>query len=418
MKNIAIVLNCLFVVASLLAQYKDPVIDRSNHSVQSYSEDAHYTFVKADFVGIIKATGYDGWYRHWFINTKEYKWGADIHRYKAEVVLPLKGTTKGKDIIICIDIDPVVEEPEDKYTRLPLNFEFDYPIGKLFLVYLYHPREDKTIESGSSRSYRITLKSVDDFYMPAAARDGYNLFPLPDCEYTIEGNTSVEKAAMILTQAFEKDGFIGHAASITRFSPGFMMRDGKRFMYPLDGESPEFYDFYSEKIEPRLLKKAGENLIYRLYILAMSVNIGKEERRLEYESLLWQIDETYPDPDAEIGLPVIFKHENRHSFIMLLANARLAYLRGYAIERMIADDNFPDIKVHKSQVIKMLDDPNKRVRTKAIRYLTFTVKDPNQPKPIFKGMDSVENEQEIIEYWKGKGDGKFFYPSTGNAVLP
>lgn len=150
-------------------------------------------------------------------------------------------------------------------------------------------------------------------------------------------------------------------------------------------------------------QKAGENLLDRIHVFAISLSIGKGERRPEYESLLWQIDETYPDPDADIGFPLLFKHQDREAFIMLFANARLAFLRRAAIIYMDTDDSISETKVYKSQVIKMLDDPNKKVRTQAIRYLSFNVKDPNAPKPKFKGTDTVDNEQEVIQYWKGKG---------------
>jgi hypothetical protein len=401
MKHLIVLLMSLFSMSVLFAQEQEPPPNRSKHSVQSYDSDGNYTFSKSDFVGIIKANGYEGWHRHWFIYSEDYKWGADIHRYKAEVVLTLKGNPKSKDIIICIDVDPPSADAD--FSGPPLNMQHDFPEGKQFLVYLYHPREDKTIESGASRSYRIALKSTDDFYMPAAARYGYNLFPLPDGEYKVEGSTSVEKATAILTQAYEKKGNIMLAWSITKFCPRFSMRDGRRVMHPPDGESPEFYDFYSEKLEPRLLKKAGENLIDRIHILAISLSIGKEERRPEYESLLWQIDETYPDPDAKLSIPLDWTIENKNTFYMRLANARLATLRRAAIYQMSLDDSTSENKVYKSQVIKMLDDPNQKVRTQAIRYLSFTVKDPDAPKPKFKGSDTVENEQEIIQYWKNKG---------------
>ncbi len=389
----------LLIMLSLFATFcysQDEVYNRVGEiTVHGYG---NFTFINANFIGVIKAKGYDGWHRHWFDEV----YSSDIHRYKAEVVLTFKGEPKSKDIIFCVETETPYGAAYDR--EPPLRVETDYQDGKLYLVYLYLPNEDQSIESAINTKLRIKLQSKDHYYMSSyGLGNKSNLIPLPDGDYEEEGNTPVEKAAAILTQAYEKEGNIIHAWSIIKNSPTFSIRDGKRIMHPPDGENPEFYDFYSNKLEPRLLKKAGENLIDRIRILAMSLSIGKEERRPEYESLLWQIDETYPDPDADISFPLLFKPQDKDSFIMLFANARLAFLRQAAIGYMDGDDLISETKVYKSQVIKMLDDPNKRVRTQAIRYLSFNVKDPDAPKPKFTWDGNVENEQEIIQYWKGKG---------------
>ncbi len=388
----------LLAILSLFGTFcysQDEVYNRTGEiTVHGYG---HFTFINADFIGVIKAKGYDGWHRHWFDEI----YSSDIHRYKAEAVLTFKGEPKSKDIIFCVETETPYGAAYDR--EPPLRVETDYQDGKLYLVYLYLPKEDKSIESAINTKLRINLQSKDHYYMSSnGLGNKSNLIPLPDGKYEEEGTTATEKAAAILTQAYEKGGGIIHAWSIIKNSPTFSIRDGKRIMHPPDGESHEFYDFYSEKIEPRLLIKAGDNLLDRIHILAMSIGIGKEERRPEYESLLWQIDETYPDPDADINLPLLFKPEDKSSYIMLFANARLAFLRRVAISYMDSNDLGSETKVYKSQIIKMLDDPNKKVRTQAVRYLSFNLKGPEAPKPKFTWDGNVENEQEIIQYWKGK----------------
>ncbi len=349
----------------------------------------------ADYVGIIRGIPDENWRNNFYKRFTEH--GTEFHaiyRHYAQSVLTLWGKDPGKTITFVTDA--VYGEDVDARNNATLMIQ-----PKLYLVYLYLPNENGVVK-GNVDLCELKLENKDQFFL-GKYMDGVNLVELPEGEYAIEGSTPNERWVSILTQAYEKSGLY------------YSIRSGAYFHYIAKGVShfipqeggQQFYDFYVQKIEPRLLKKAGDDLVQRSYVLSDSATIGIIGRVEDYRAVIQQIDETWPNPDDEdIPLNVILPKRadgpgEDYDYIDSLLNARVASIRYKAL---MTYQHTGEMRKNPKKFVKMLDDPSKKVRGLTI-HLMQSIQDPSAPKPKFSGLHKVSNEQEIIQYWKDKYSG-------------
>lgn len=81
-------------------------------------------------------------------------------------------------------------------------------------------------------------------------------------------------------------------------------------------------------------------------------------------------------------------------YLISLFTARLPALRSEAVEKL------PVNIAQKDYVIQLLYDSHNRVRYHAIQWL-YRLQIPGAPQPKWGSGYTIENEQEIIQYWTG-----------------
>lgn len=350
----------------------------------------------ADYVGIIRGMPDENWRNNFYKRFTEH--GMEFHaiyRHYAQSVLTLWGKAPAK--IITFVTDAVYGGDADAKNNATLMIQ-----PKLYLVYLYLSNESGVVK-GNVDLCELNLENKDQFFL-GKYMDGVNLIELPEGEYLIEGNTPNERWVSILTQAYEKSGLYYSIRSGAHYH--YISPQGVSYYIPPEG-GKEFYDFYMQKIEPRLLKKAGDDLIQRSYVLKDSATIGIIGRVEDYRALIQQIDETWPNPDDE-DIPlgaILTKKPNGpgedYEYIDSLFKARVASIRYNAL---LNYQHSGEIRKNPKKFIKMLDDTSKKVRGLTI-HLLQQIGDVNAPKPKYSGEHKVSNEHEIIQYWKNKYSG-------------
>lgn len=109
--------------------------------------------------------------------------------------------------------------------------------------------------------------------------------------------------------------------------PRWRIIDDKVVMYEKDWDGPQIYDFFREKIQPRLFKAAENDPVLKARALFMAIATGDMSKIGEYQQLVDEIDKTYSQTDAEHVVMGLFGDKQ---YALKMLNARLDNLRSQA----------------------------------------------------------------------------------------
>jgi hypothetical protein len=298
-----------------------------------------------------------------------------VFRHRFDVVLNVVGQTPQTVVVL-----------EDA-TLTPHYHGMFIGDGELYLLFLYRPGPNNRIRIAGSAS-GFFAESQSQYYIGTPQGVSLN-----EGTYTVIGQTHVEKYVGIIYQSYLHGPSRSGTGTIGAVAPEGRWEEGQWVCRPgMDG--PGWMDFYTNTIEPGLLQVAGDDKRLKLAVLGCSVRSGRIQRISEWKALIAEIDATWPDLD-DWGLPFNLRsYDEDPMYLISLFTARLPALRSEAVEKL------PVNIAQKDYVIQLLYDPHNRVRYHAIQWL-YRLQIPGAPQPKWGGGYTVENEQEIIQYWTG-----------------
>lgn len=293
-------------------------------------------------------------------------------------------------------------------------------LGELFLIFANKPNEKNIVRSGW-KDYNIKTESSSQVLYSFSQQS----IVLPEANYVLEGNTSVERAISVLSQAYavqphgdkNQQRGIFYLYKILEIIPRWKILDVKVVMYESDWDGPQIYDFFREKIQPRLFNVASGDPILKARALFMSICTGDLSKLEEYKQLVNEIDKTHPKTDDE-HVPMGLFGDKQYALKMM--NARLDSIRSAAfstIDEIEMPKAFrygiqPGSVVNLSHahielaVNALQNDPSWQVQIAAASWLNAfrnkyieTYRDAPVAKIIKK---EVTNKQTVIDYWLGK----------------
>lgn len=239
----------------------------------------------------------------------------------------------------------------------------------------------------------LVARKPDDYYQ-SESRDQWGMPPLqslhqlPAGEYTNLGSTPFERVGGVLAQAYERSLNAAHLRLLEDIVP----------RHPaLLTILPEYAEFYSSSLEPRLLVAAGENPEQKSHVLRTAAIITGEQGYQRFWTFISDFDAT-ADPAVVVWIEMgVFKPDDVQRLMNLARIARTAAVRAAAIRALIhrASEEQRDI------FISLLNDSNQQVRVAALLWLDQIQTDPRY-KVKRVNRDTIANEEELIRYWQGR----------------
>jgi hypothetical protein len=255
--------------------------------------------------------------------------------------------------------------------------------GTYYLIPLRQPVGPNRLLVARQPGDYFRAESPDQLGMPPLQ----SLHQLPAGEYTNLGSTAFERVSEVLARAYERSLNDVHLRLFEDIVP----------RHPaLLTILPEYAEFYSSALEPRLLAAAAENPEQKSRVLKTSAYITGEAGYQRFWQFFDEFDAT-TDPQARVWIDIPLEPDDTPRLMALIRNARTAAARAAAIRALIhrASEEQKDI------FIPLLNDPNQQVRVAALLWLDQIQTDPRY-KVKRVNRDTIANEDELIRYWQGR----------------
>lgn len=278
-----------------------------------------------------------------------------IQKMRFQPLIPIKGDRLTAEFI--------ASTPSDRKQD-----QLGFKQNQVFLVGVYRQDSAGTLPTHGISDWRYKAETPDQYHLA-------NQYPLPDIGYAATGTTLFEKCSSLFTQAF-----------VASKNPEYLDR--------IMGFARGLTAFYSAQVEPALLSAAAGDDVLKAQVLWTSQAVGKMDGRDELKSLISKIDAQTENVDAELPpLPAAFS--DQLDYLRTMLHARTTAFRVAAINAFEAKPERRDL------IISMLGDSKKRVRYYAIKWL-YKLHEEGAPQPKWGANETVENEAEVIAYWRGR----------------
>lgn len=323
-------------------------------------EDGDRYYPDADVIAVARYIGHRGAFSRVCEPLDQVFW---MHRLRFRLVHVLRGALPEGEV------EAIVEDERQTFSVAGVHFKQN----SLALIALTKQDSHGMLRGHIRADWKYRSENTAQF---AFVHSAFEQYPkLPDRRYQLTGQTVEQNALMILSQAFESTK-----------SPDFL-----GFMvWPAKLEQA----YYLQSVEPALLATAGESDVLRSRVLGLSLELGRVERKEELRALMLKMDREIEDVDADLPyLPAAFRNEPE--FFVSMLKARATSFRCAVIEWLAVLPQRRDL------MISMLGDPKSKVRYRAIKWL-HQLKEEGAPQPKWGPNETVENEAELIAYWRGR----------------
>ena len=328
----------------------------------------------SDIVVVARFVADGGGYETKYLGTEESTY---VRRYVFSPDLVISGSMQGDSF------QALIEEPDSAQPCV-------YSKGRYYLLRLHLGDSSHTVRSFHGGDFRFRLESEAQLALGSTHDDP----SLPELQFSLVGSTKVERCAWVLAKSFEATKDVQFVKYISDIRPAWRSVNGEWVVLNKEQDGPTFFTFYKETIEPILLRVSANDDLSTLHVLTCSVVIGREDRRSQLRSLIAKIDQETPDRDAKVPINLgIFAQEP--DYLRQLFNSRLTSVKCAAIDAFEVRPERRDFVIH------VLGDASERVRFHAIRWL-YQLKEPRAPQPNWGANETVENEAEVIAYWRGR----------------
>lgn len=237
---------------------------------------------------------------------------------------------------------------------------------------------------------RLLGMGFSDVFFQAESADQWKVANLrhvttiPEHQYINLGDTAHERYAGVLVQAYERDPKPVYLQQIENSIP-------RSFGEPIPAD---YSAFYINTLKPRLIAAAGDNIERKARILKTEALITGEPGFQKFWEFFDHFDATH-DPEETVWIEIPLRHSSDIPRLFeIIRSARTSAARAAAIRSCQVTDENKDI------FIGQLSDPNRQVRVAALIKL-----DQIQLNPQYRikraGRDAIENEEELIRFWRG-----------------
>ncbi|GEM_PF-6902365 len=315
-------------------------------------QDKGQYYPKADILMIARSLDYAGTFTRRCEQLDEV---IVLNKYRFRPVLTVRGTPLSGDFeaVGISDIRPAT----NRYKR-----------ESLYMIALTRPDASGTLPGFSEWRYRPEREDQ-------LALADFQPCQLPEATYELVGNTEKQSVTHIYARAFQASQNADYLNLISTSGKGELQ-------------------FYTDSIEPILLRAATGNDVLRARVLWTSQAVGKVDRREELRTLVGKIDRETENVDADLPpFPAAFSDEI--DYLQTMLHARTTAFRVAAINAFEVKPERRDL------IISMLGDSKKRVRYYAIKWL-YKLHEEGAPQPKCGANETIENEAEVIAYWRGR----------------
>ena len=395
------------------------IVSLSQNSLD-YVDSLHMRILNEDVVFVGKLVKFDDYFKTQWLDPEGNGDFGEVYvmKYRFSPLITIKGYV-GSEITVLSTSTFKPMYFHDEYGWSGSSFS-NGRIGDVYFIFAKKPNEKNIVQIGIE-TYNIKVENSNQvlYFSPNQA------VILPEFDYFLEGNTPVERAISVFSQAYLADpkGALnklrGHyyLYTILHLIPRWKLEGGKPVLYAENWDGPQIYDFFREKIQPRLFKVAGDDPILKACALFTSICTGDLSKLDEYKRLVDEIDKTHPKTDDEHVLMGLFGDKQ---YALKMMNARLDSIRSAAfstIDEIEMPKAFrygiqPGSVINLSHahielaVNALQNDPSWQVQIAAASWLNaFRNKyiETYRDAPVAKIIEKeVTNKQTVIDYWLGK----------------
>ncbi|MBL1149579.1 MAG: hypothetical protein HND42_05160 [Armatimonadetes bacterium] len=348
--------------------------------------DYNYYLAKCDFLAVVKVIG----------NAGEYSFGPPedptyVRRLNTEVVLMLYGN-RPRTTVQFVGIESNGN-----------NQEFDSRLtpGELRLCAGFEPNANLQVLAQSERF--VQLENEDQIYIPAPD-EKWNYVRLPSADYTIMGETKVEKWAGVLFQAMATTRSVSFFDNLAWVEPDFRRKPppanpwehefvGHRYSDKQDG--PTYGTFFAREILPMMLRAFEDDPVMRLRFLGAAIGRGNAHLIDQWRRELLAFSRNDPQPNIRRDLFLGTADPEFQKPLLASPSASVRWACISAFEK-------PDWRLVK----RLVDDPVPDIRLEAIEWFERNFKSAGAPERNYTREGVWTNESEVRAFWRSfRGDG-------------
>lgn len=391
-----------------------------NQSSWDDVDSLHMRIKNEDVVFVGRLVKFDDYYKTQWLDPEGNGDFGEVYilRFRFSPILTIKGNVGSEITVLCTStFKPMYFHDEHGWSGSSFS---NGRIGDVYFIFAKKPNEKNIIRTGIE-TYNIKAENSSQvlYFYP------YQSMILPELNYLLEGNTPVERAISVFSQAYLADpkGDLNKQQGpyflykILHLIPRWKLENGKPVLYATNWDGPQIYEFFREKIQPRLFKVEGDDPILKARALFMSICTGDLSKLEEYKQLVDEIDKTHPKTDDEHVLMGLFGDKQ---YALKMMNARLDSIRSMAFST-IDETEMPKAfryGIQPNSVISLIhphvelavnalqNDPSWQVQVAAASWLNaFRYKhiEAYRDAPVAKIIEKeVTNKQAVIDYWLGK----------------
>lgn len=234
--------------------------------------------------------------------------------------------------------------------------------------------------------------------------DSYRRVPVPTLNYVLEGSTPNQRLMSVFSQVYASDPnryreFLYHMMSP---APSWVEEKDGSIRFTIEGfRDANIFNFFREKIEPRLIRAAGNDRLRQLWVTYFRAQAANPSLKGEYFAKLDELERTYPNPNEQGLVPGVLrpKPETREFWLQKI-RSRLSTVRKFSLFGL-------EMKRYNLEpVIEVLKTEESWEVLGALKTFFQGVKDSETPPyrdaPSWKldqKTKTLTNRAEIIEYW-------------------
>ncbi|KAA0224931.1 MAG: hypothetical protein HND42_06060 [Armatimonadetes bacterium] len=350
--------------------------------------DHNYDLSRCDFLAVVKIIG----------NAGEYSFGPQgyetyVRRVNAEVVLALHGD-RNRTMVQFVGSEGPSPTGE---------FNSRFAPGELRLCAALAP--DANLRAWRIEEQYVQLENQDQLYIldPSLIAESWNFIRLPSGDYTVMGETKVEKWAGVLFQSMAATRTTNLLRNALEVGPTYLPKPppanpweyefvGGRNAYRQEG--PTYGAFFGRELLPMVLQAFADDPVTRVRFLSLAIGYGNAHLIEQWRRELLAFSRSDPQPGVARELRIGGLDP---AFQKPLLSSRSASVRWGCV----AAADKPDWQL----IRRLVDDPVAEVRVKAIEWFEIKFPSAGAPERNYTREGVWTNESEVRAFWRSfRGD--------------
>ncbi|MBV6503067.1 MAG: hypothetical protein AKCLJLPJ_01130 [Fimbriimonadales bacterium] len=349
----------------------------------------NYYLAQCDFLAVVKIIGNAGEYSFGPAGDETY-----VRRVNAEVILPLYAERSRTTVQFVGSEGP---SPSGQ-------FDSNFVPGELRLCAAVAP--DANLRAWRTEEQYVQLENQDQLYipLPSSVAETWNFIRLPSADYTIVGDTKVEKWAGVLFQAMAATRTKNLLVNVGDIQPEYSQKPppanpweheftGHRHAEKQDG--PTYGAFFGREILPMMLRAFEDDPISRLGFLSLAIGLGNAHLIDQWRRELLAFSRNDPQPNVRRDLVLGRVDPEFQKPLLASPSASVRWACIVAVQK-------PDWRLVK----RLVDDPVPDIRLEAIEWFERNFKSAGAPQRNYTREGVWTNESEVRAFWRSfRGDG-------------
>lgn len=356
----------------------------------------------ADIVAIVSFESYIGKTLSTWLNGKGESSDTPVglYRFQLRTIVDLSDSAPPSFVFV-IPTDPSGSPsgPEWGATNL------DWAVREQGLVYGFRAKPPSNLIPSDGDPDALSNWSFSKIEPAEYGNAGWTRFiRTPEQNYVREGSTPNQRLMSVFSQVYASDPnryreFLYHMMSP---APSWVEEMDGSIRFTIEGfRDANIFNFFREKIEPRLIRAAGNDPLRQLWVTYFRAQAANPSLKGEYFTKLDELERTYPNPNEQGLVPGVLrpKPETREFWLQKI-RSRLSTVRKFSLFGL-------EMKRYNLEpVIEVLRTEESWEVLQALQTFFQGVKDSETPPyrdaPSWKldqKTKTLTNRSEIIEYW-------------------